>query len=232
MLLTRRLSRALLARGAGLCLRSAATSPRHRHARPTVLGIETSCDDTAAAILDADGVIHADVCMSQVRQHLLNGGIIPPIAKDLHAANIDAVVVQALQQADMCMADVDYIAVTNRPGMPLSLYIGVDFAKRLALKYRKPLIPVHHMEAHALMGMLADASLRFPFLVLLLSGGHAQIALVHDASHFYLLGSSIDDAPGETFDKIARRLKLRNLGQLGQRLLLSSPNLTSLSLSP
>lgn len=178
----------------------------------TVLGIETSCDDTAAAILDTNGRILSHACHSQLKEHLHNGGIIPPIAKDLHAANIDRVISTALHQADMRMSDVDYIAVTNRPGLPLSLHVGVNFAKRLAIKYNKPIIPIHHMEAHALIGMLSHPELKFPFLVLLLSGGHAQIALVKDVNQFFLLGASLDDAPGETFDKIARRLKLRNLG--------------------
>lgn len=196
---------------------------KHRHfksikrqfsSRPvqTVLGIETSCDDTAAAIVDTSGAIRSDVCHSQLREHLHNGGVIPPIAKDLHAASMDRVVVQALAEADMSMKDVDVIAVTNRPGMPLSLHVGVEFAKRLAIKYEKPLLPVHHMEAHATIGMLSHSDLKFPFLVLLLSGGHCQVAYVADVETFLLLGSSLDDSPGETFDKIARRLKLRNLG--------------------
>jgi N6-L-threonylcarbamoyladenine synthase len=113
----------------------------------------------------------------------------------------------------MNMKDIDYIAVTNRPGLPLSLEVGVNFAKRLAIRYNKPLIPIHHMEAHALIGMLSDPTIKFPFVTVLLSGGHAQIALVTDVDHFYLLGQSIDSAPGELFDKVSRRLKLRNLGE-------------------
>lgn len=178
----------------------------------TVLGIETSCDDTAAAVVASDATILGESSNSQLSVHLRNGGVIPPVARDLHNQSIERVILEALDQSSLKMKDVTAIAVTNRPGLPLSLHVGVEFAKKLAIKYNKPLIPIHHMEAHALIGLLSDRSLSFPFLALLISGGHAQLAWVHDVNTFFLLGESIDDAPGESMDKIARQLKVRNLG--------------------
>lgn len=178
----------------------------------TVLGIETSCDDTAAAVIDSNGKVLGEGSHSQLGVHLRNGGVIPPVAKDLHNQHIEEVIVEALNRSNLGMKDLTAIAVTNRPGLPLSLFIGVEFAKKLALKYKKPLIPIHHMEGHALTGLLADPSLSFPFLTLLISGGHCQLAWVHDLNTFLLLGHSLDDAPGEAMDKVARRLKVRNLG--------------------
>jgi N6-L-threonylcarbamoyladenine synthase len=176
------------------------------------LGIETSCDDTAAAVVDAEGNILGESASSQLSTHLRNGGVIPPVARDLHNQNIEKVILEALDNSNLGINDVTAIAVTNRPGLPLSLHVGVDFAKKLAIKYRKPLIPIHHMEGHATIGLLTNNSLSFPFLTLLISGGHAQLAWVQDLKNFFLLGQAIDDAPGEAMDKIARQLKVRNLG--------------------
>ncbi|CAG2167509.1 unnamed protein product [Oppiella nova] len=179
---------------------------------PTVLGIETSCDETGIAIVDQNGSILADVCRSQLKTHLSNGGIIPPVARSLHQKCIDDCVRQCLERADMSADQLSAIAVTVKPGLPLSLVIGKNYAKALALKYRKPVIPVHHMEAHALMATINNQSLDFPFITLLISGGHCLLAIARDITKFELLGQSIDCAPGDVMDKIARRLRLRNLG--------------------
>ena len=140
-----------------------------------------------------------------------NGGIIPPLAQELHRENIQRVVSKTIEDSGFTVEDLDAIAVTNRPGLPLSLAIGVRYAKHLARKSNKPIIPIHHMEAHALMARMTDRSIQFPFLCLLISGGHSLLAFVKNVKEFYLLGESMDDAIGEAFDKTARLLKLRNL---------------------
>ncbi|XP_058840777.1 probable tRNA N6-adenosine threonylcarbamoyltransferase, mitochondrial, partial [Topomyia yanbarensis] len=140
------------------------------------------------------------------------GGIIPPVAQDFHRKQIENVVLKTFLQANLQFNEIDAIAVTNRPGLPLSLIVGVRYAKYLARKFNKPIIPIHHMEAHALMIRMTN-NIPFPYLCILLSGGHAILTLVKSARDFYILGETIDDAPGEMFDKIARRLKLRNIPQ-------------------
>lgn len=198
--------------------------------RPVILGIESSCDDTGAAILNRNGSILGEALHSQQKQHLRYlkknqpssdlktnkltgfsyGGIIPPIAGDLHRQNIERVVNEAFTKANLTPNDVDAIAVTNRPGLVLSLRVGVRYAKYLSRTYQKPFIPIHHMEAHALTARINN-EIPFPFLCLLASGGHCILTLVKGVNEFYKLGETLDDAPGEVFDKIARRLKLRNL---------------------
>ncbi|KAF6204361.1 hypothetical protein GE061_002702 [Apolygus lucorum] len=178
--------------------------------RLTILGIETSCDDTGVAILDSDGRILGESLFSQQELHSDFGGIIPPLARDLHLENIQKASDSALENANMTLGDVDAIAVTNRPGLPLSLLVGLNHAKKLAVSAQKPLIPIHHMEAHAFTVRMVE-KVEFPFLVLLISGGHSLLAIAQDVSKFLLLGSTFDDAPGEAFDKATRRLKLRNL---------------------
>ncbi|XP_058460617.1 probable tRNA N6-adenosine threonylcarbamoyltransferase, mitochondrial [Malaya genurostris] len=180
--------------------------------RPYILGIESSCDDCGAAIVSSDGKILGECVMSQQNCHLRFGGIIPPVAQDSHRNHIENVVKQTFTQAERTCEGIDAIAVTNRPGLPLSLLVGVRYAKYLARKFDKPIIPVHHMEAHALMARMTN-SVPFPYLCILLSGGHAIITLVKSTNDFYILGETVDDAPGEMFDKIARRLKLRNIPQ-------------------
>ncbi|XP_037961624.2 tRNA N6-adenosine threonylcarbamoyltransferase, mitochondrial [Plutella xylostella] len=175
-----------------------------------ILGIETSCDDTGCAIINQDGKVLSDVVHSQNLIHLRNGGIIPDIAQDLHRANIEPAISGILQEANMTMADISAIAVTLEPGLPLSLVVGMKYAKHLARRHNKPIIPIHHMEAHALITR-KDQEIPFPFLVLLISGGHCLLAVAQDVDKFLLLGESIDCAPGEIFDKVARRMKLKNI---------------------
>ncbi|XP_063709620.1 probable tRNA N6-adenosine threonylcarbamoyltransferase, mitochondrial [Culicoides brevitarsis] len=178
--------------------------------RPFILGIETSCDDTGAAVVDAKGNILGDCVASQLRQHLAFGGIIPPVAAELHRQNIEKVVNTALSDSGLKIEEIDSIAVTNRPGLALSLSVGLRYAKHLARKHGKSLIPIHHMEAHALTVRMEN-DVPLPFLSLLVSGGHCLLSICKEIDKFLLLGESIDDAPGEAFDKIARRMKLRNL---------------------
>ncbi|CAG2101647.1 unnamed protein product [Medioppia subpectinata] len=178
----------------------------------TVLGIETSCDETGIAVVDSDRQIRSQVCRSQLKTHLSNGGIIPPVAKQMHQKCIDDCVRLCLQEADLRADQLSAVAVTVKPGLPLSLVIGRNYAKTLALKYSLPVIPIHHMEAHALMATIDNPSLDFPFITLLISGGHCLLAIVRNITRYDLLGESIDTAPGELMDKIARRLRLRNLG--------------------
>jgi N6-L-threonylcarbamoyladenine synthase len=144
--------------------------------------------------------------------HLNFGGIIPPVAQDAHRRSIDFVVKTCFERAQIKPEQLDAIAFTNRPGMPLSLIIGLRYARFLSRKYNKPLIPIHHMHAHALMPRMEN-DVKFPFLCLLISGGHCLLSFVRDIDDFLLLGESMDDAPGECLDKIARMMKLINLKQ-------------------
>nr|XP_029729114.1 probable tRNA N6-adenosine threonylcarbamoyltransferase, mitochondrial [Aedes albopictus] len=196
------------------CLASASFSRCYSSAplRPYILGIETSCDDSGAAIVSGDGTVLGECIHSQQNSHLKFGGIIPPVAQDFHRLHIDNVVQKAFKRSNLDCLQIDAIAVTNRPGLPLSLLVGLRYAKYLARKYQKPIMPIHHMEAHALMARMTH-KVPFPFLCILVSGGHSLLTLVKSTSQFYLLGETLDDAPGEAFDKIARRLKLRNLPQ-------------------
>ncbi|KAK7066703.1 putative tRNA N6-adenosine threonylcarbamoyltransferase, mitochondrial [Halocaridina rubra] len=178
--------------------------------RCIILGIETSCDDTGAAVVDETGQVLGEALHSQHKVHLLHGGIIPPIANRLHEEHIVEVVESALASSGVSLADVDAIATTVKPGLPLSLCVGKNYGKKLALDAGKPFIPIHHMEAHALTIRMVE-KVEFPFLVLLISGGHALLVLAKSLDEWKIIGQTIDDAPGEAFDKAARRLKLRNI---------------------
>ncbi|CAL8104765.1 unnamed protein product [Calicophoron daubneyi] len=177
-----------------------------------ILGIETSCDDTGVAILDVDGNILGEKVASQTSLSVMLGGVLPSVAAELHRSNIEDTTRSVFAQSKLRREDIDSVAVTVKPGMPLSLKIGLVYAKEFAIQYRKPIIPIHHMEAHALTAMLTNRSLTYPFLVLLLSGGHCLLALARGLEDFILLGTSLDASPGDILDKIARRLKLSRLG--------------------
>lgn len=176
-----------------------------------ILGIETSCDDTCAAVIDRDGNLKAEKIVSQTSLSTMLGGVLPSVARERHEQAIHSVLATVLDEYTS-WRDIDSIAVTVKPGMPLSLKVGVAYAKELAIKYSKPIIPVHHMEAHALITMFTHPNLHFPFLALLVSGGHGLLALVRNLEDFLLLGTSLDAAPGDVLDKLARRLKLFRLG--------------------
>lgn len=179
-----------------------------------ILGIESSCDETAAAIVENGRVILSNVIASQALEHQKYGGVVPELASRRHCENILSVVQQALRDADMTLQDVDAIAVTFAPGLIGALLVGVSFAKGLALATGKPLIPVHHTEGHAAANYLLHPQLKPPYLALIVSGGHTRIAEVTDYTEFRTIGRTRDDAAGECFDKCARAMSFPYPGGL------------------
>lgn len=179
----------------------------------TLLGLESSCDDTAAAILRDDGTPHilASVVSGQTDLHAEFGGVVPEIAARAHAERLDLVVEEALDQTGLSLAEIDAIAVTAGPGLIGGVLSGVMAAKGLAFALGKPLIGVNHLAGHALTPRLTHG-LAYPYLMLLVSGGHCQFLRVDGADAFTRLGGTIDDAPGEAFDKVARILGLPQPG--------------------
>jgi N6-L-threonylcarbamoyladenine synthase len=176
-----------------------------------VLGIETSCDETAAAILAPDGRVLADLVLSQLADHAAFGGVVPEIAARAHLAALPALVGQALQQAGVGYGDLGAIAATAGPGLIGGLLVGTGFAKGAALAARLPYMAINHLEAHALTARLpglAETQPEFPFLVLLVSGGHTQFLAVEGVGRYNRFGSTLDDAAGEAFDKTAKLLGL------------------------
>ena len=177
----------------------------------TFLGIESSCDDTAAAIVREDGTILASVVAGQTMLHADFGGVVPEIASRAHVEKLDLCVEQALAEAGLALADLDGIAVTAGPGLIGGVLAGVMLAKGLAAGTGLPLLGVNHLAGHALTPRLTDA-VAFPYLMLLVSGGHCQFLSVQGAQDFTRLGGTIDDAPGEAFDKVAKLLGLPQPG--------------------
>ena len=177
----------------------------------TVLGIETSCDETAAAVVrgfpPGPGEILSNVMFSQVAEHRPYGGVVPEIAARAHVELLDGVIARALDEAGMELGDVDAVAATAGPGLIGGVMVGLVSAKALALASGKPLIAVNHLEAHALSARLS-AGTEFPFLLLLISGGHCQLMAAEGVGSFRLYGATIDDAVGEAFDKTAKLLGL------------------------
>lgn len=173
-----------------------------------VLGIESSCDETAAALVDSDRRIIAQHIASQDDAHRPYGGVVPEIAARAHAERVTPLVAATLADAGMSLADVDAIAVTAGPGLIGGVMVGLVSAKALAMAAGKPLIAVNHLEGHALSPRLADPALDFPYLLLLVSGGHCQLLLVEGVGRYRRLGTTIDDALGEAFDKTAKILGL------------------------
>lgn len=171
-----------------------------------ILGIESSCDETAAAIVEDGRRILSNVIASQADEHKKYGGVVPELASRRHCENILPVVTKALRDADMTLKDVDGIAVTYAPGLIGALLVGVSFAKGLAMMTGKPLIPVHHTEGHAAANYLVHPELKPPYLGLIVSGGHTRIAEVLDYTEFRTVGKTRDDAAGECFDKCARAM--------------------------
>ena len=185
-----------------------------------ILGIETSCDETAAAIVENGSTILSSVVASQVELHAQYGGIFPEVASRQHVRVIYQVVDSALQQAHLSLSDVDAVAVTRGPGLPGSLVVGVNMAKGLVLGSGLPLVGVNHLEAHLYSAWLqSDASgngdeeepvdeMTFPLIVLIVSGGHTELILMTDHLEYQRLGGTLDDAAGEAFDKVGRLLGL------------------------
>ena len=176
----------------------------------TILGIESSCDETAAAVVYDGRRIGSSVVASQIALHSQYGGVFPEVAARAHIETISAVVEQALDDAQVTASDIDAVAVTRGPGLSGSLLVGVNFAKGLALGWDKPLLGIDHIEGHIYSLWLSDAadSYRFPLLILIVSGGHTELILMRGHGQYQQLGRTLDDAAGEAFDKVGRLLGL------------------------
>lgn len=196
-----------------------ATSP-HKRARDQIaamdrpsliLGIETSCDETAAAVVsrapDGGGRIVSNVVRSQLKEHAAYGGVVPELAARAHVIHLDRIIAQALEEAGIGFAELDAIAATAGPGLIGGVLVGLTTAKAIAAATDTPFIAVNHLEAHALTARLTDG-VAFPYLMLLVSGGHSQFVLVEGVGRYQLWGTTIDDALGEAFDKAAKLLGL------------------------
>ncbi len=173
-----------------------------------VLGVETSCDETSAAVVTEGGAILSNIIASQADLHARWGGVVPEVASRKHVERVLPVVFEALEAAGLRAEDVDGIAVTNRPGLVGALLVGVSAAKAYAFALRKPIVGVHHLEGHLYSAFLAAPDLTFPFLCLIVSGGHTELVAAHGHGDRVSLGRTRDDAAGECFDKCARLLGL------------------------
>ena len=173
-----------------------------------ILAIETSCDETACAVVEDGRKILSSVINTQIPIHTKYGGVVPEIASRNHVMDLPYVIDEALAQADMKLEDVDAIAVTRGPGLVGALLVGVSQAKAMAAVLKKPLIGVHHIEGHIAANYLQYPELEPPFLCLVVSGGHSHLVHVRDYTDFEILGRTRDDAAGEAFDKVARVLGL------------------------
>ncbi len=181
---------------------------------PLLLAVESSCDETGIALVEGGRRIHANIVASQVALHAPTGGIVPEVAARAHLRWIVPVLDEALATAGVTMADVDGVAVTYGPGLAGSLLVGINFAKTLAWAHGKPLVPVNHLEGHVYAGWLADPGEAereappFPLVALVVSGGHTFLVEMRDHLEYRLLGTTVDDAAGEAFDKVGRLLGL------------------------
>jgi len=179
-----------------------------RGAETVVLGIESSCDETAAALVTGDGRILAQRIASQEAAHAPYGGVVPEIAARAHAEKLAPLIAEVLDEAGLTLADCDAVAATAGPGLIGGVMVGLVTAKALAMASDKPLIAVNHLEGHALSPRLADPELDFPYALLLVSGGHCQVLRVEGVGRYTRLATTIDDALGEAFDKTAKILGL------------------------
>ena len=173
-----------------------------------VLGIETSCDETAVAVLDGEGRILANVLDSQVDMHAPFGGIVPELASRRHMERLEVLTKEALDRASLSLTEITGIAVTNRPGLVGALIVGVNFAKALAFVQNIPYVTVNHLEGHLASAWLANPDMAVPSMVLVASGGHTHLAWVPTRGECQFIGSTLDDAAGEAFDKGAKMLGL------------------------
>ena len=171
-----------------------------------ILGIESSCDETAASIVEDGRKVLSNIIASQVDEHALYGGVVPEIASRRHCENIVGVVKMAFSEANLTFSDIDAVAVTYAPGLIGALLVGVNYAKSFASALNKPLIPVHHIRGHIAANYIAHSQLEPPFLCLVASGGHSHIIEVRSYTDFNVIGRTRDDAAGEAFDKAARVL--------------------------
>jgi len=238
-------AKSVSAQGQSYVLGRGAASGLPRGAPFTVLGIETSCDDTGAAVMRSDGTILGEALASQYEIHEAFGGVVPGLARDAHEKNIQGVIAEALKEAGMTIQEVDAVAVTVGPGLEICLRVGASAARALAAAHGKPFVAVHHLEAHCLLArpLLKDkaegaaaaaaagtsavtkaehafvsCAVSFPFLALLVSGGHCQLLLVKGVGCYEVLGGTLDDALGEAYDKAARMLGIKGGAALGPAL--------------
>ncbi|MDX8047576.1 tRNA (adenosine(37)-N6)-threonylcarbamoyltransferase complex transferase subunit TsaD [Gracilibacillus sp. S3-1-1] len=172
-----------------------------------ILGIETSCDETAAAIIKDGREIVANVVASQIESHKRFGGVVPEIASRHHVEQITIVLEETFKQANVTMTDIDAVTVTEGPGLVGALLVGVNAAKGLAYAHQKPLVGVHHIAGHIYANRL-EKEFEFPLLALVVSGGHTELILMKDHGEFEIIGETRDDAAGEAYDKVARTLEL------------------------
>lgn len=171
-----------------------------------ILAIESSCDETAAAVVEDGRKVISSVVASQVEEHKLYGGVVPEIASRRHAEAIVPVVKSSLEQAELTLKEIDAIAVTYAPGLIGALLVGVNFAKGLSLSTGLPLVPTHHLRSHIASNYISNPDLKPPFLCLVVSGGHSHIVMVEDYTKMRIIGKTRDDAAGEAFDKAARTM--------------------------
>ena len=171
-----------------------------------ILAIESSCDETAVAIIE-NGKLLSNIVSTQIEVHAKYGGVIPEVASRLHAENIGVVLAEALEKANVKLEDIDAFAVTRGPGLIGALHVGLQAAKTLAMLYKKPLIPVHHLAGHIYANEYVQ-ELKFPLLAVIVSGGNSELVLMKDHLDFEIIGETRDDAIGECYDKVARVLGL------------------------
>ena len=173
-----------------------------------VLAIETSCDETAAAVVRNGREVRSNIISSQIELHKIYGGVVPEIASRKHIEKINQVIEEALSAAETSLDDIDVIGVTYGPGLVGALLVGVAEAKAISFAAKKPLIGVHHIEGHIAANYIEHKQLKPPFLCLIVSGGHTHLVLVKDYGEFKIIGKTRDDAAGEAFDKVARAIGL------------------------
>ncbi len=169
-----------------------------------ILGIESSCDETAAAVVKDGREILSNVVATQIAEHRLYGGVVPEIASRRHTENISTVVSEAIEKSGLSLSEIDAVAVTYAPGLIGALLVGTSFAKGLSMATGKPLVPVHHIAGHIASNYLAHEDLKPPYLCLVASGGHSHIVEILDYTKFRVVGRTRDDAAGECFDKVGR----------------------------
>lgn len=172
-----------------------------------ILGIESSCDETACAIVKNGKEILSNVVATQIDVHKKFGGVLPEVASRIHVENISMIISEALEKAGITMDEIDAIAYTQGPGLIGSLHVGVQAAKTLGWAFNKPLVPIHHIKAHIAANNLIE-DLAFPLLAVVVSGGHSEIVLMNDPYDYQILGQTQDDAIGEAYDKVSRVLGL------------------------
>ena len=166
-----------------------------------ILAIETSCDETACAVVEDGRRIVSNIVSSQINTHTLYGGVVPEVASRIHIENISTVIQEGLKQSGLTMDQIDAVAYTQGPGLIGSLHVGVQAAKTLAWEFNKKMIPINHMTGHIYANRFAlDHDLRFPLLALVISGGHTQLVWMPDNYTFQVIGTTLDDAIGEAYD--------------------------------